>query len=62
MKNKDQKRKEGEERNNYWRSLSPDEQLENINQKLGATGATKQRYKFYLVDKQDNKKHEKKLV
>lgn len=50
MKPKTLKREEGEERNAEWRKLSPVQQLEVLNRRLGVeTGARKQRAKLKAV-------------
>lgn len=50
---KEERRKEAEERNTYWRSISSKEQLNQLDRRLGnAVGATKQRTK--ILGKQDN--------
>ena len=47
MQNKEFKNKEAIERNNYWTSLTPQQQLESLDTRLGkGIGAKKQRAKI----------------
>ena len=52
MQNKEFKNKEAIERNNYWTSLTPQQQLESLDTRLGkGIGAKKQRAKIqYKID------------
>jgi hypothetical protein len=44
MKPQEQKRREGEERNTVWESMTPTEQLRDLDRRLGpGVGATRQR-------------------
>ena len=47
MKSKNLKVKEGEERNDYWRKLTPAEQIASLDRRLGkGVGAKRQRAKL----------------
>ena len=47
MKPKEQKVREGVERNDYWRSLTPDAQIASLDARLGkGVGAKRQRTKY----------------
>jgi hypothetical protein len=50
MKDKATRVREGEERNTYWRSLSPAEQLKDLDHRLGkGEGAKRQRKKLLTL-------------